>query len=232
MTDRACDWCRGGIPEGSRIDARFCSKKCRQTAWRLRGYASPLQERRDESRLEERPLRLAYADPPYPGTARRWYGRRPEYKGEVDHRALINRLESTYDGWALSTSARALRELLPLCPPEIRLCAWVKPGGAPPATHGLHNVWEAVIVKQARLLQPGRRDALYIHPARGGGELMGRKPLQFCAWLFDAMGALPGDSFDDLFPGTGVVTAAWGEFVAGRSTGDGSPAAASDRSVV
>lgn len=62
---------------------------------------------------------------------------------------------------------------------------------------------------QGRQMTPGKRDALYVHPARFGGDLVGRKPLKFCAWLFDAMGMNPGDELDDLFPGTGVVTRAW-----------------------
>lgn len=58
-----------------------------------------------ESVAPGRPLRLAYADPPYPGNAR-LYRDHPDYGGEVDHAALIERL-SAYDGWALSTSAEA-----------------------------------------------------------------------------------------------------------------------------
>jgi len=176
------------------------------------------------------PGRFAYADPPFPGLAKRYYGREKNYAGEVDHPSLIDRLLSSgYRGWALSTSARALRELLPLCPPEVRVCAWVKPVGAPPRTLGLHNVWEAVIVLQGRRIRPGKRDALYIHPARFGGELPGRKPLKFSAWLFGAMGMLPDrDELDDLFPGTGGVSRAWralgGKLSRGLTiaTGDGS----------
>lgn len=64
---------------------------------------------------------------------------------------------------------------------------------------------------------------MYIHPARlGGSDLVGRKPIQFCAWLFEAVGAVPGDGFDDLYPGSGIVSAAWAEFVASRSTADAS----------
>ncbi len=48
-------------------------------------------------------------------------------------------------------------------------------------------------------------------PARGGGDLIGRKPLAFCAWLFEALGMLPGDELVDLFPGTGIVGRAWAE---------------------
>jgi hypothetical protein len=229
--DRACVWCRAAIGDASRVDARFCGKKCRQAAWRLRSHLSPVA--RGDGSLEasgnaspgpDRPLRLAYADPPYPGLSRKYYGTHPDYKGEVNFPALIERLRIQYDGWALSTSARSLRDLLPLCPPEARVCAWVKPGGAPLRTYGLHNVWEPIIVLQGRRVQPGRRDALYIHPARlGGSDLIGRKPVQFCAWLFEALGAAASDSFDDLFPGSGAVGAAWREFVASRSTADASP---------
>ena len=71
-----------------------------------------------------RSLRLAYADPPYPGKA---YICRdhPDYAGEVDHAELIGRL-AAHDGWALSTSAAALAAVLALCPPGVRIAAWHK----------------------------------------------------------------------------------------------------------
>lgn len=34
-------------------------------------------------------MRFAYADPPYPGKARKYYGAHPDFAGEVDHAALI-----------------------------------------------------------------------------------------------------------------------------------------------
>ena len=133
-----------------------------------------------------RPLRFAYADPPYPGRARKYYGDQPTFAGEVDHAALIASLTTSYDGWALSTSEDALRWILPLCPEGARVCPWVKPIGAAPATYGLHNTWEPLIVVQGRRLRPGRRDWLRAMPARGGGDLPGRKPIAFCAFLFTA----------------------------------------------
>lgn len=156
-------------------------------------------------------LRFAYADPPYPGTARKYYAAEATYAGEVDHRALLASLKYSYDGWALSTSARALRWILPLCPDDARVCAWVKPKGTPTATYGPHNSWEPVIVKPGRFLRPGVRDWLMAHAARGGGTLPGRKPIAFCAWLFGLLGMQPGDGLADLFPGTGVVSRAWAE---------------------
>ncbi len=58
---------------------------------------------------------------------------------------------------------------------------------------------------------------------------MGRKPVAFCAWLFDLLGMVPGDELVDLFPGTGAVTRAWRELssrsgttgVVERSSDDG-----------
>ena len=51
-------------------------------------------------------MKLAYADPPYPGRAH-LYKDHPDYAGEVDHERLVNDLVANYDGWALSTSAGA-----------------------------------------------------------------------------------------------------------------------------
>lgn len=196
-----CGWCRA---DGLSDRARFCSRRCRQSAFRLR-------RRSQVATASLTPGCFAYADPPYPGLSSKYYRDEPSYQGEVDHVALIASLRTSgYTGWALSTSARALRDLLPRCPPEARVCAWVKPIGVPSTTNGIHNTWEPVIVVGGRQRPPGVRDWLRAMPARLGGEtLMGRKPLAFCAWLFDLLGMAPGDTFVDLYPGTGVVTRAW-----------------------
>jgi len=67
-------------------------------------------------------MRLAYADPPYIGQARKHYG--PDAR-EVNHELLVNHLRE-FDGWALSASSPSLAKILPLCP-EARVAAWVKP---------------------------------------------------------------------------------------------------------
>lgn len=200
MTERRCQWCGGPIPASSRR-RKWCSQRCRQAGWR-----SSVEERVNVANLQAK--RIAYADPPYPGKA--WmYRDQPSYAGEVDHVALLQRLQH-YDGWALSTSAKALRELLPLCPEEVRVCPWVKPIGVSARSLGLHNAWEPVIVMPARRVPPGMRDWLRAMPARGNGELKGRKPTAFVHWLIDALGAVPTiDSLDDLFPGTGIVGRVW-----------------------
>jgi hypothetical protein len=198
-----CEWCGRQLAR-ARATARFCGRKCRQSAFRIR-------RRRLTVAQADRPMRMAYADPPYPGMAKRFYGGESSYAGEVDHQRLIASLSAEYDGWALSTSAKTLREVLSLCPLKARVCAWVKPIGVSPRTAGLHNTWEPLIVVAGRSLRPGKRDWLAAQPARGGGKLMGRKPLAFCAWLFDLLGMLPGDEFMDVFPGTGIVGRAWRE---------------------
>lgn len=203
---RRCDWCRSQLVK-ARADARFCSRRCRQSAFRIR-------RRRQVETHNSQPLAFAFADPPYPGLAARFYKDQPTFAGEVDHAALIASLVDRYDGWALSTGAYALREVLPLCPAGVRVCAWVKPIGCSSLTFGLHNTWEPLIVAAGRRLRPGKRDWFSAQPARRGGDLPGRKPLAFCAFLFDALGMLPGDVLDDLFPGTGIVGPRMGRNVA------------------
>lgn len=188
--------------------AETCSRRCRQAAFRLRRRRQLPQT----SAPGSKPLRLAFSDPPYPDLSFKYYGRERSFAGEVDHRRLVSDMMAGFpDGWALCTSERALRKLLPLCPPGARVCPWVKPIGVPPATSGPHNAWEAVVVYGGRLRPPGVRDWLSAQPARSWGGLIGRKPIAFCAWVFDLLGMQPGDQLVDLFPGTGGVARSWRE---------------------
>ncbi len=223
MGDGQCPWCRGRL-EATGRPRRFCSKRCRQAAWRLR-------RRRTTAHANAQPKRLAYADPPYPGLAH-YYRGEANYGGEVDHVALVSLLQR-YDGWALSTSSRSLRDVLPLCPPNARVASWVKPIGVPKATAGMHSTWEPVIVVPARASPPGVRDWLRAMPARGEGSLIGRKPVAFVHWLFELLGAVPElDALDDLYPGTGIVGRCWdlmrAEAPLRAAVGDVSPPAPED----
>lgn len=163
--------------------------------------------------MEERDacsLRLAYADPPFPGMSG-LYSDQPDFDGEVDHAELVSLLRG-YDGWALSTSEKTLARVLALCPPGVRIGAWVKPIGALPLTRGPHNTWEPVIYSPARRLRPGKRDWLLAQPARGGdSSLIGRKPIAFATWIFGLLGSQPRDALADLFPGSGLVGRCWRE---------------------
>jgi hypothetical protein len=171
------------------------------------------------------PMRFAYADPPYPGQAKRLYGNHGDYAGEVDHRELIERLEAEYpDGWALSTGAKMLPEVLRLCPVDVRVLAWVKTD-APPFRTRVQYTWEPVILRGGRRYDGGPRivrDSL-VAPSCGAmgpgvyrnpNHLVGRKPPRFCRWLFECLGAGPGDTLDDLYPGSGDVLLHWSAFEA------------------
>ncbi|MGI8814881.1 MAG: bifunctional DNA primase/polymerase [Pseudonocardia sp.] len=111
-----------------------------------------------------RALRLAYADPPYPGKAR-LYREHHDYAGEVNHAALIDRLAG-YDGWALSTSAAALPVVLALCPPGVAVAAWHR-GERPTTSRRPLNGWEPVIYHRGRDLPTttgaGRRVDSLVH---------------------------------------------------------------------
>jgi len=43
------------------------------------------------------------------------------------------------------------------------------------------------------------------------------KPPEFATWIFRLLGALPGDTLADLFPGSGMVGRAWADY-SGRPT--------------
>lgn len=165
--------------------------------------------------IDMSPIRIAYADPPYIGQAKRHYAHDPRC-AEVDHAALITRLEQ-YDAWALSCSSPSLKQILPMCPPTVRCMAWVKPfavfkPGVNPA-----YAWEPVIVR----LSDRRRSrseatvrdwcSCNITLKRG---LVGAKPEAFCFWLFSVLHLRVGDTFDDLFPGSGAVTTAFNKYIA------------------
>jgi hypothetical protein len=197
-----------------RRDAVCCSKRCRQARHRfLRavGHAEAVAP-------GGRPLRLAYADPPYPGKA--WlYRGHPDYAGEVDHAAMIRRLCSEYDGWALSTSAQALPGVLALCPPGVRVAAWHR-GERPARSAWPLHAWEPVIYSGGRQLTRDAGATRRIDSIVCGvsvvrtlpGRVIGAKPAAVCRWIFGLLGAGPGDTLDDLFPGSGAVGWAWAAF--------------------
>jgi len=181
-------------------------------------------------------MRLAYADPPYPTLARRYYGDHRDFDGEVDHAELVDRLVAEYpDGWALSTSAAATRDVWNLCPDGARLHIWVNGPRKVKSYRALH-AYESLIVVGGRerrvpvvedlsdvLLWGGRQHS---HP----GALPGMKPAAFCEWMFQLLGATVGDQLDDLFPGSGAVSRAWDLYASPDVADDGSIADPHDAS--
>jgi hypothetical protein len=156
-------------------------------------------------------MRIAYADPPYIGQAKKHYA-----MPEVDHAELIDALCRDYpDGWALSASSPTLREILPLCPADVRVAAWVKPFASFKPNVNPAYAWEPVIFrggrKRDRKAQTVRDWVSCNITLRRG--LSGAKPVPFCFWLFELMGMQPGDELVDVFPGTKAVTKAWSTYV-------------------
>jgi hypothetical protein len=152
-------------------------------------------------------MRFAYADPPYIGQARKHY-----HNEEVDHTLLVTRLVADYpDGWALSLSSPSLRQILDLCPLDVRIGAWVKPFASFKRGVNPAYAWEPVIWRGGRKrdrTEPTARDWVSANITLKKG-LAGAKPPAFCRWVFDLLGARSGDEMDDLFPGTGIVGVEW-----------------------
>lgn len=156
-------------------------------------------------------MRFAYADPPYLGCGLSHYGDHPDaavYDTLDGHRDLVARLCDDFpDGWAMSLHAPSLKYILPLCPDDCRVMAWVKPFCSFKPGVGVAYAWEPVIVRGGRKRtreQPTVRDwcAVNITLKRG---FTGAKPSDFVHWILDVLNAQPGDEVVDLFPGSGAV---------------------------
>jgi hypothetical protein len=163
-------------------------------------------------------MRFAYADPPYLGCCRLYAHHHPDglcWDDLDTHRALLKRLTADYpDGWALSCHTPSLRHLLPLCPTDVRIGAWVKPFHAykkgvrpayawePVLYRGGRNVNPPVPLKGGKAITPKDFVSANITLKKG---LTGAKPEPVCSWVLDLLGYQAGDELDDLYPGTEVM---------------------------
>lgn len=171
---------------------------------------------------EKGALSMAYADPPYLGCCKLY----DHFHGDsglcwdepTTHKLLIEQLCDEFpDGWALSASMPSLQTLLPMCPGDVRVAAWVKTFCAFKRGVRPCYAWEPVIWRGGRNPAWG-----YSHkpPEKGGKQttpkdflaapitlkkgLTGAKPEAFCEWVLDLLNVQSGDHFLDIFPGTGV----------------------------
>lgn len=169
-------------------------------------------------------MKIAYADPPYPGCANLY----PE-KTEVDHMSLIRQLEAKYDGYILHTSSTALQAVLGLCPRDVRVMAWVKPFAAFKRNVSVAYAWEPVIVKACRKPVVTHRVVMRDWVSQSitlKKGLCGAKPEAVVRWALEMVGAQPDDTLEDLYPGTGIVGRtweAWKDEVRHASCGDATP---------
>lgn len=162
-------------------------------------------------------MKIAYADPPYLGEARKRYGKIHEQAADYDdietHRDLIAHLRAEFpDGWAMSLHVPSLRHILPECPDDCRVGAWVKTFVSFKPNVSPAFAWEPVIFRGGRKPWGDTvRDwtACRIAMQRG---FPGAKPEAFCMWIFRLMGLTHDDEFVDLFPGSGAVLQAWEKY--------------------
>lgn len=162
--------------------------------------------------------RFAYADPPYLGCGKLYAAHHPDaldWDKPETHHALIQRLADEYpDGWALSCHTPSLRVLLPMCPEDIRIAAWVKPFAVFKPNVNPAYAWEPVLWRGGRTKRGRTVDTVRdwhsenITMRRG---LPGAKPPAFAKWVADLLGAdvRQGDTITDLFPGTGAMLGVW-----------------------
>lgn len=194
----SCAWC--GKPLTT-VRGRFCSRKCRQTAFRLRrregasDLVDQVEQAKEPMTSRRRPLRFAYLDLVGHGA------RVP---------ASVSRDLRGFDGWAISAAPAALRELLSRFGGRrdgraAIVCAWGLPSNAPDDAGALRPSWEALIVRSPRKAR-GVNDALFA-VGRRADEPIDRRPVAFGAWVIAVLGLLPGDQL----VADGIVARAWRE---------------------
>lgn len=166
-------------------------------------------------------MKFAFADPPYMGSAVKHYGKRHQNAADYDRREmqsdLIQQLQSRFpDGWALAMSSTNLRDLLPLCPPDVRVSAWVKPFAIFKPNVNPGYCWEPLVWRGGRKKrnrsEPTVRDYLRANITLETG-VPGAKPPEYFGWVFDLFGAIPGqDEIVDLFPGSDGLSRSWDQW--------------------
>lgn len=165
-------------------------------------------------------MKFAYADPPYLGMGKRLYSkvhdRSEEYDDMQAHLTLVARLIDEYpDGWALSCNPKDLSWLLPAMPNDVRICAWTKTFHQIRVNVSVQYAWEPVIIRNGRDMRhrrPMTRDWVSGRIAMKKG-LAGAKPEYFFFWLAAMLGYEQGDTFDDLFVGTGGMQIALDKYL-------------------
>lgn len=160
-------------------------------------------------------MKAAYADPPYLGLAVEFYGDlHPEaalYDDPMTHKRLIERLSDEYDAWALSMGSTTLRLMLPWCPEDVRVGAWVKPFASFKLNVTRAYTWEPVLFRfsNKRTKEQGTWRDFIAEPITLKKGFRGAKPEKVCYWIFEGLNLQDGDEFHDLFPGSGAVTMAY-----------------------
>ena len=177
-------------------------------------------------------LRMAIADPPYLGTAKRFYAKEGEayekgleYKsnGNDDahlwddveaHKELLESLQDNFDSFAIAMNVHSLpiylKKVKPSSDSGFRVCSWIKTNSAPSGSR-IRNGWEAVLIYNhptRRSQQSGTRTRDYLIANAPREGFIGQKPYEWTEWVLELLGYKEGDGIADLFIGSGSVTSA------------------------
>jgi hypothetical protein len=126
------------------------------------------------------------------------------------HAQLVRDLDAEYDGWAIAMARDSLAIYLAAAP-DARVAVWHNPASWPPGNR-VHATWEPVVLRvplERRALRSAQyvKDVLVATPPRHLG-FIGAKPKAWTRWVLDMLGYDPDvDTVDDLFPGSGAVSA-------------------------
>lgn len=163
-------------------------------------------------------MRLGYADPPYRGCCSLYGHHHPDglcWDDPATTRALIERLNQDFDAWAMSckSDAAELAENIQWASAagrKVRVGAWVKPFHIFKPNVNPSYGWEPILFVGGRKRtrqEPTVKD-FHVENITLKKGLTGAKPPGFNAWILQLLGFQPGDTFTDLFPGTGGMAVA------------------------
>ena len=160
---------------------------------------------------DAKPMRFAYADPPYLGCGKLYAKHHSDalHWDDVNNQLdLLERLHDEYpDGWVFSCNPKDLKHYLTVVADDVRIGAYCKTWHQWRPT-SVQHAWEPVLFRGGRSIprrNPMVRDFVVSGPKFGG--LVGNKPPAFNRWVLDLLGYQEGDTVDDLFPGTGGLEA-------------------------
>lgn len=180
-------------------------------------------------------MKFAIADPPYLGSAYRWYGLNGRAKGHglgradqhpeaelwdkpEKHIELANKLLNEFDGFAIALTSHSLSTYLSVIKTErengIRVMSWIKPASLPSGSR-ITQSYEPVIVKipkDRKGRNSGKQMVDYLIKAAPRKGFAGSKPKEWTIWVMQAMGVRQEDEVIDLFNGSGAVAKAIEEY--------------------
>ena len=221
---RVCVWCCGPIPARARRDAVCCSVRCRQARHRFLRTIGRAEASRGVPAAPAGLRRPALPRPgqPVPGPPRlrrRSRPRRPHRAaGRLRRVGAVHLRRSAARRAGPVPTRGSGRRLAPRRPARPGPLAAARLGTRPvlrwppadPPPGQARRVDSIVCGVTPLTTQPGR--------------VIGAKPAAVCRWIFGLLGAAPGDTLDDLFPGSGAVTRAWAAYT--TRTGPSPPARA------